>query len=1318
MYFYPFMKNTITFFRILLFTLALSFSLSAQKIQVGPYSLRVNGAQKERNQWGPSEITYRIANDSLVFQVSEFQWDPKTNFGMAKGGEIPGEKLGHKNARLQIDEMQFQPANGTLRFISADWIEQEKALNGEGSLTLRRKSAYFSFEFKGVQNTTFTGEAWEAEGFPLYKDLKKGLFGEAALRFGSLGTMSAPLIWFMPDSTILVPEGRWTSSLSGADSLTRENLTGQWYPKNQTFQFKKLPGTTNIALFEDTYHEMRMSVDLGVLRMKEKRIDFYQIGGRNQVPAWLESKDYFESGRLQELQGMMNYSPMRILYRYLVENKTGEANLEDLAALVNRKSEQIQSGFQSFVDAGYIQEKGKQYSFTSLGKHYARVNYEKKDFDSFYAASMGESLSKDSAAISLNLVDKHLRIRGIQEVRISDSLKAEFIPYDEALTFKKGRDFNFRGEIKIGKYRFRGPDFAFRFNDFTAQFSKIDSITFIPSGQNNEFGGQFRYDSGSLILSPPGNKSGRFGVAEYPKLIIPKGMTAHFDEPWRAKGVYDSTYYFKVPSIALDSLTQKAPVFVGTFHSKGLLPPLNTQLILKPDQSFGFTYTQKTPLKIYQNKANLSLSAPLEMDKKGLHTEGSFAMEGFQSSMKEAFLYPDSLISVGSEGKLGEMANKKGPIASFPAHRFSWLPREDSLAIYPEKNSFALYANQLQLEGPVWMHKKQVFGKGDITLGDGKLKSELYYFQPATWKSKDASLAIGLKKPVFNAERISIEAAPGAVNLNFKPVEESPALLPIQGYKTAYTGAVWEQKNQKIKLQKPVLQILDSTSKAGPITAKSGVLDQVSEVISLEGVKEIEIGPATVYPAKGLLAIEKGGQFKSLTGARATVNGHVLANINTVTANANRFTGTANYLLPVEGSDSLVIPMKNFDFLPEGIRAEARYIEKTPLKLTSHQEFKGDVYFLSEKPSLEFKGSIRPLLGTLKFKTAWIPFANSKGIVVNDELKDELGRSVTAGIFVNAANKLYPSFLGPMSNEDDPVLFKAAGEVTEASEVYSIKNAESQMHLSIPKKHVDTDGMVQLFTGNKLVRSFGKISMSIDTLIPRIESWLSLQFQVPVPILQKMGDRIVKYNLEEGLLTAAADEPADRDEYLKRVEPILGKKIPEATKARMDREHLALDKVDPEFSSMINFSSVKWAWSPNLSAFYSIGDLPLINVGPVDVNATIKGFMEVVKKPNKEEFYAYWELSEDLWYYFAYFEGELGVYSSDNSFLATVRESVKTQKKGGIKVVEAAAEEKNAFIKRFTAYYKPLIPVKKAPAKKEPTKTKPATKGKEKSGGF
>jgi len=224
-----------------------------------------------------------------------------------------------------------------MRFISADWVENDRETNGEGSLTLRRKEKHFSFEFRATEQVEMKGEAWEAEGKPFYKDLRKGLTGDAHLHFGKLGTMSSPLIWFLPDSSILVPAGRWSSALSNSDSLSRGQVSGQWYPKNQTFHFKKLPGATNRALFEDSFHEMRMSVELGVLRVKEKRIDFYQISGRNQVPAWLESKDYYNEGRIQELQGLLTYSPIRILYRYLVENKTESATIGDLAVLVNRK---------------------------------------------------------------------------------------------------------------------------------------------------------------------------------------------------------------------------------------------------------------------------------------------------------------------------------------------------------------------------------------------------------------------------------------------------------------------------------------------------------------------------------------------------------------------------------------------------------------------------------------------------------------------------------------------------------------------------------------------------------------------------------------------------------------------------------------------------------------------------------------------------------------------------------------------------------------------------------------------------------------------
>ena len=134
-----------------------------------------------------------------------------------------------------------------------------------------------------------------------------------------------------------------------------------------------------------------------------------------------------------------------------------------------------------------------------------------------------------------------------------------------------------------------------------------------------------------------------------------------------------------------------------------------------------------------------------------------------------------------------------------------------------------------------------------------------------------------------------------------------------------------------------------------------------------------------------------------------------------------------------------------------------------------------------------------------------------------------------------------------------------------------------------------------------------------------------------------------------------------------------------------------------------------------------MGGLPLVNVGPVDINSTIKGYMEVIKKPNKEEFYGYWELSEDLWYYFAYFNGELGVFSSDNQFLAAIRETVKNEKedkkgKEIVRVVEAAADEKDTFLKRFLTYYRQASETKKAatikkqaPEKEVPKSAQPNT---------
>jgi hypothetical protein len=378
----------------------------------------------------------------------------------------------------------------------------------------------------------------------------------------------------------------------------------------------------------------------------------------------------------------------------------------------------------------------------------------------------------------------------------------------------------------------------------------------------------------------------------------------------------------------------------------------------------------------------------------------------------------------------------------------------------------------------------------------------------------------------------------------------------------------------------------------------------------------------------------------------------------------------------------------------------------------------------SDKEFAQFKGFVRPNLGLTGFRTGWIPFEPKPGeepkLDLNSSLNDENGRPVTAGIFINASNKLYPTFLGPQSDDLDPTIFAAEGKVTEEKNRFEIVGKQTKTELYFKERQFKAEGPIQFFEGNKLLKAYGNISMSTDTLLPRVNAWLSLQFPFAPELLKVMGEKIVKYYLDEGPAATSADEPDDRDTYLKRVEAIVGSKIPEVTLTKMDKDHLALDKVHPDFAKSINFSRVDWAWLPHTSAFYSTSPISLVNVGPVDINNLVKGYMEVVKKPNKEEFYGYWEISEDLWYFFAYFEGELGVFSSDNNFLAAVRNLVKNAKKdkGEVRVVEAAADEKDAFLKRFFSYYRKSQPTKKTSKPVEKPKETPKPKVKSKQGGF
>jgi hypothetical protein len=48
-----------------------------------------------------------------------------------------------------------------------------------------------------------------------------------------------------------------------------------------------------------------------------------------------------------------------------------------------------------------------------------------------------------------------------------------------------------------------------------------------------------KYESGTIYINKPDNKSGRQRLVEYPRLVVPTGVTAYFDHVYRGQMAYN-----------------------------------------------------------------------------------------------------------------------------------------------------------------------------------------------------------------------------------------------------------------------------------------------------------------------------------------------------------------------------------------------------------------------------------------------------------------------------------------------------------------------------------------------------------------------------------------------------------------------------------------------------------------------------------------------------------------------------------------------------------------------------------------------------------
>jgi hypothetical protein len=1153
------------------------------------------------------------------------------------------------------------------------------------------------------------------------------------------------------DSVITSPMAGFVTYMD-KDSITHPAVKLTYDFKNYFLRLNKVNGGGfRDTPFADSFHQLDIRCDAMRWNLNTGRMDFYILSGRGVVPAVFESQDFFDARRVTNLSGNSGFNPLILAGNYTKRNNKTTFTASELAQASRMPEKNMVGGLVGAVQQGFFSYDpiNDIYRITRKGEHYLSAFQGKRDFDDFLIPSLYSG--RDSASnATLTMNDKGLIIRGIKRFSLSDSLQIYAFPYDQTVKINKNRSFTFSGQLKAKNYRFSGKDIYVDYDKFTASLTKIDSIGFVPiaiynKGGRGEIGNHIKFlKPGTIFLNRPDNKSGKVYLPEYPRLKIDEGVLIYFDELARGDRRYARSVYFDVPKIDQDSLNVRDIEFAGTFHSGEIFKPFREVLRTMPDTTLGFTH--KVPngtYTVFGNESNIKFSSDLVMDGSGLHSQGDINHLAANLTTKEILFRTDGLTANGQIGQVKEGIIANG--AYFPKvevkedYTVKWTPKADSMVV-ATKAGFNFYEGTSSLKGQLVVRKGGLFGVGRLIRTDSETASEQFKFNKEGFTADESQFNI--KSTASNAKSVllgknvdvnfNINKAIASIAIhqgNFNDTTASSFEFPYAAYKTNIDRAEWNIKEKKITMKGDVEKsIFTSKNPAHENLAFNGAtaeynIDQMS--LNIAGVPFIKSADAKILPDKGLVSIRRDGEMQAFKNARLTIdtlNGyHNLKNGNIQIVSRNKFTGDATYQFINVRKDTFNIKMGNFELKEIGLEGElkkskekgtlstvarAEVGERDSVFLSPKMLYKGEITMLAPNKNLNLDGYIIPDLKKYpKLGGYWITYKGNKSeeITINVDKNLKSGSSpIFAGLHFRttaAANGLYPTFLSAKDTPEDQNIFIANGVFRrdEPNKLFSILPQKQEPKSLIGNKYelLDEKGIINLqgsfnLLENRLdqyLQTSGFAKVRLDTPKHTFNTMMLFNFPIAQPLVLNMGDKIVKTNLDLGVNDGAIQ--FDSEEFMTKISQFISDKELTDYQTKAAKEHIPLYRVSPKFNATALFSDLKLQWNPQYNSFNSIGKLGLSNIGEMDINAKIEGYIEIIKNPIVgDEMYVFFELSNETWYYMGFKEGQMGLISSEESFNNLIAAKDKGKKAKDYSVISVDLAEAIQFRNNFLQKYR------------------------------
>jgi hypothetical protein len=1158
------------------------------------------------------------------------------------------------------------------------------------------------------------------------------------------------------DTLLTAPEAGITM-FQGKDSITHPGVKFKYNRDSKRLVLLNPEGLYKLTPYSHSYNQVELTTDMADWKITEPTINFGMLTAKNQVPAQVSSKEYFTETKFQQIKTISNFHPLYTAVAYGLKSGSRTFFLANMAEEMKIKPEVLHNAMTTLAQGSFVEYDPATGQVRLLDKayHYVDASRDKKDFDYIHL----NALSPAGKNATLDLASGDLVLHGVKSFAFHTDSTVIAEPDSQTVRIQKNRNILFNGKVKATNFTFKGQEFLFDYDGFFINLAKIDStvLTTTTKGKDGKEkdtpftlvnrGGK---GQAKLYLNRPDNKSGRKKSLGYPALDAISGATVYFNKPEILGGVYDTSVYFSIPPFKIDSLASsksKTNVigFKGTFNSGGIFPPIETKLNIQPDGALGFNYVvPKSGFAMYGGKGRFTDT--LTMDTKGLRGKGTLSYQTASMYSPAFVFFVDSAVTaVGKRGsfKAGSVAQGSYPSGTFKSFTMDWKPYKDTLQIETVgKELMSIFSDRFTYKGMLGFTPFSLFGSGVAENKEVAIKSPKFVFKKGLIHGNQASMEVA------SADKTTPALTTTDVFLDFYmdegyaqySTEKKGAVsteFPFAKYKSSLSSGRWDFKSRKLTLTGDKESTADSyfySMKSGQdslaFKATKAVYDFSNYTLMASGVPYIPVGDSYLVPDSGKVQFMKDAELRTFRNAGLLMDSlqkyHQLSKGEIHIDDRLGLTGNAIYKYTNGSGDAYKIKFNKFTWQTKDVSkrderngekgtafwlAEATVKQTDTLFIIPKVRYYGDLALSSNKKTVNFDGFAK-----LLFKGAesadWFPYVRKdvdpedvRLEVKNPTLAD--GTPLKTGIHINTTNgKIYNTFVSKKQFDDDLTVFDVEGllsfdretkqyKLGDEGRAYGTSYSGNMMQYNDATKRVTYDGEFQLIKSIKdfKLKASGTGGGRTDSSTYELDTFMAFDFDVPSQALESMGQKVAK---ESGGLAEGVD--LNDPTLLYKLAAFIGDKGVEDFKTQTRNGYVHLSKISPKLIHSLLLNKVRLKWNTKTNAWHSVGQISIAGVDKTDINAKINGYIEIKRGASSDVVSMYLEVNPYIWYYFHFYEGGLGMTSSDGAFNAAVSSKSKGQGiAGSYSFYPVEDIDKMEFVNYFRKTYLGLAPTKAAP---------------------